>query len=269
VTALGLLPLALIPLALVELAKTARWRALFGSTAPAYHHFLQALVVTQATNALAPVRAGEAAGIGMLMARGGRAAPAVASLAATKALDAVGLAVIAALTLGLALVATAAWSLLGAALVCALVLVLLLRGRILRGWLDSHPVVRKLGLGAMVDVGESLRNPRNVVVVALTTAVVWAAGLLANGVVLAATGAPVTLDLAARVLVAGYLVSLVPAPPARLGVFEAGVAAALLSAGVPAEGAVIAAVALHVCQLANLGLLMGASLVGQRWFVSA
>jgi hypothetical protein len=97
---------------------------------------------------------------------------------------------------------------------------------------------------------------------------VWAAGLAANAVVLAAVGAPVTLDLAARVLVAGYLVGLAPAPPARLGVFEAGVAGALLSGGVAPVTAVAAAAALHACQLANLGLLFGASVVGRRWLLS-
>jgi uncharacterized membrane protein YbhN (UPF0104 family) len=269
VSELALLPLALIPLALVELAKTARWRTLFGPDGPAYYHFLQALVVAQAANALAPVRAGEAAGVGVLVARGGRIAPAIASLAASKALDAVGLAIIAVVTLGLALVGAAAWTVLGAIVVGAAALVLVIYGNVVRGLLHSHPLARKLRLTALTDVGASIRSPRGAAIVALTSAVVWAAGLLANAVVLAATGAPVTLDLAARVLVAGYLVSLVPAPPARLGVFEAGVAGALLSAGVPAGTAVAAAVALHVCQLANIGLLMGGAVAGRRWLLSA
>jgi uncharacterized membrane protein YbhN (UPF0104 family) len=270
VTELGLLPLALIPLALVELAKTARWRTLFGPTAPGYYHFLESLVLAQAANALAPVRVGEAAGVGLLVARGGRAAPAIASLAGSKALDAIALAVIAVLTLGLALVGAAAWTVVGAGLVCAVMLMMAMRGDFVRHWLDGHPIGRRLHLGAMADVGDSLRSPRGAAVVALTTGVVWAAGLLANAVVLAATGAPITLDLAARMLVAGYLVALVPGgPPARLGVFEAGVAGALLSAGVPAGTALAAAVALHVCQLTNLGLLMGGALAGRRWLPSA
>jgi uncharacterized membrane protein YbhN (UPF0104 family) len=269
VTDFGLLPLALIPLALVELAKTARWRTLFGPTAPAYYHFLQALVLAQAANALAPVRVGEAAGVGLLVARGGRTVPAIASLAGSKALDAVGLALIAGLTLGLALAGAALWTLLGAALVCAAVLGLMLRGPVVRRWLDNQPGVRRLGLGAIADIGATLRSPRAAVMVLLTSGLVWTAGLLANGVILAAAGVPVTLDLAVRMLVAGYLVALVPAPPARLGVFEAAVAGALLSAGISPGTAVAAAIGLHVCQLANLGLLMGGALAGRRWLASA
>jgi uncharacterized membrane protein YbhN (UPF0104 family) len=260
---------ALIPLAFVELAKTARWRTLFGPTPPTYSHFLQALVLAQATNALAPVRLGEAAGVGLLVARGGQTVPAIASLAASKALDAIGLAIIAALTLGLVLVGNVVWTLIGAALVCAAAVGLMVRGSAVRHWLDSQPGVRRLRLGAIVEVGASLRSPYGAAMVLVTTGVVWIAGLMANGVILAAAGAPVTLDLAVRMLVAGYLVALVPAPPARLGVFEAAVAGALLSAGVPPSTAVTVAICLHVCQLANLGLLMGVALAGRRWLLSA
>jgi uncharacterized membrane protein YbhN (UPF0104 family) len=77
------------------------------------------------------------------------------------------------------------------------------------------------------------------------------------------------VDLAARVLVAGYLIGLLPAPPGRLGVFETGVTVALTSAGVGLPEALTAAVMLHVCQLAELALLMTTSLAVRRWSWSA
>jgi uncharacterized membrane protein YbhN (UPF0104 family) len=105
--------------------------------------------------------------------------------------------------------------------------------------------------------------------VALLCALVWLCGGFANAVVLVAVGVPPTIDLVARILVSGYVVSLLPTPPANLGVFEAGVAAALISGGVPLENAVAAAVILHILLLANFGLLTAATFLSRRWFASA
>jgi uncharacterized membrane protein YbhN (UPF0104 family) len=266
---LTLLPVALIPLALVELTKAVRWRVLFGPLAPAYDRFLQALIASQAANALAPFRFGDVLGVGVLVARGGSIAAAAVSWTGAKALDAVGLAIIACLVVGLPALGAMAWSLAGGTLAAAAGLIVAAHGSRIRSWADEHAATRWLPLGELADLVASLRSRRIAAVVAVSSSVVWVAGLAANSIVLVAVGAPVTLDLAARVLVAGYLVNLLPAPPARLGVFEVGVAAALLSADVPLGMAIAAAGALHACQLINLGLLMGGTVARRRWLLLA
>jgi uncharacterized membrane protein YbhN (UPF0104 family) len=137
-------------------------------------------------------------------------------------------------------------------------------GRPLRSWLESPALSRRLHLDALVDVAESVRDRRTLALVAGTTALVWVAGLAANGVVLLAVGVPPTFDLMGRMLVAGYVVGLFPAPPVRLGVFETGITVALTSGGVPMQTALLAAVALHVCQLVELGLLVVVGFLATR-----
>jgi uncharacterized membrane protein YbhN (UPF0104 family) len=90
--------------------------------------------------------------------------------------------------------------------------------------------------------------------------------MAANWLILLAVGTPPSADLAARVIVVGYLAGFLPAPPGRLGVYEAGVVAALSSGGLPLGEAVTAAIALHICQLAELGILLVLSLaITGRW----
>jgi uncharacterized membrane protein YbhN (UPF0104 family) len=261
--------LAVVPLAAVELAKAGRWYALCGPRRPSYARCLRALLAGQATNALAPVRAGDAVRLALLAAEGGALAPATAALAGAKALDALVLAAIATMVAGSAALAHAGWGLAVGGLVTLAGVVLALRGSAARGWLEAHPLARKARVGALVEVAAALREPRVLLGVASATAGVWLGGLAANALVLAAVGVEPTVELAARVLVAGYLVGLAPSPPARLGVFEAGIVAALVASGVPAAAALAAAVTLHVCQLVELGMLMVASLGGRRWSWSA
>ncbi len=266
---LALAALALVPLAAVELSKAMRWAALFGPHRPPLARVLRAVVAGQLTNALAPVRAGEAVRLGVLSAQGGALVPAAASLAGVKAIDALGLAAVAAALIGTAALSQAAWGVAAGSLVLVVGVGVALVGSGVRARVARWPFAERLRLAALVDVAETLRDPRTLILVVGTTAVVWVAGLLANVVVLAAVGIPPSVDLAARVLVAGYLVGFLPAPPARLGVFEAGVAVALASAGVEMSNAVGAAVTLHVCQLVELGLLFGGSLLVRRWSWSA
>jgi uncharacterized membrane protein YbhN (UPF0104 family) len=242
---------------------------MFGPWRPPYGRCLRALVAGQVANALAPVRAGEAVQLGLLAAEGGALAPAAAALVGARALDAVGIAAIATAVVGSAALAHAGWGLAAGGLVGLAGLALAMQGGAARRWLEGHPLARRARLAALVDVASTLRDPRALCAVAGATAVVWLGGLAANALVLAAVGVEPSLDLAARVLVAGYLVGLAPSPPARLGVFEAGIVAALVPSGVPAAQALAAAVALHVCQMVELALLMAASLVGRRWSWSA
>jgi uncharacterized membrane protein YbhN (UPF0104 family) len=255
-----LLVATVLALASVELAKAERWRVLFGPDAPSYARCLRALIAGQLTNALSPLRAGEAVRLGLITAEGGRLVPAAAALAAAKAIDTLALAAIAAAVLGGAVLGERQWTLAAALIVLAAGALLLVGGPRLRVWLLERPLARRLRLTSIVDVAETLRRPRALAVVGGATAVVWLAGMAANWLVLLAVGTPPTVDLAARVIVVGYLAGLLPAPPGRLGVYEAGVAAALASGGVPLGEAVAAGVALHVCQLAELGILLALSL---------
>ena len=259
--------LALIPLAAVELAKAARWASLLGPRRPAYGHCLQALVSGQMANLLSPLRAGEAVQLGFLTLRGGGFAPAAATLVGIKVLDAFVLLVLASSILGAATVGTsAAWVLVGAVALCTCVAVALMGGGgQVQLALLRLPLAQRVGIGHLQDVAMALHNQRVLLVVALTSGLVWCAGMLANSIVLAAVGIQPTFDLAARVLVAGYAVGVLPAPPGRVGVFEAGVALVLVAAGVQPVAAVTAGVALHVLQLAELALLIVASVVVPRW----
>lgn len=255
---------AILPLMAVELVKAVRWQALFGPARPSFMVSLRALVAGQLTNALSPLRAGEAVRLGALAAQGGSVIAGAGALAGAKAIDTVCLAAIAAGVVGAASLAHAGWGLIGGAVIATAGVLVALRGGFLRQRLESHRLTRKLRLAALIDVAETLQDRRTLAVVAGTTLMVWVAGLAANGIVLAAAGIPPTLDLMGRVLVAGYIVGLFPAPPARLGVFEAGVTVALTSAGVPLPQAITAAVALHACQLAELGILMAGSVLVRR-----
>src|SRR5262249_15439873 len=128
------------------------------------------------------------------------------------------------------------------------------------------PLADRIGLTHMEDVASALHSHRVLLVVALTSSIVWCAGLLANIAVLGAVGIQPTFDLAAPMLVAGYAVGVLPAPPARIGVFEAGIGLALTSAGVSPVAAVAAGVTLHVLLLIELALLILASVVIPRWW---
>ena len=246
---------ALLPLAAVELAKAARWRVLFGAARPTYAVALRALVAGQITNALSPVRAGEAVRLGALSAQGGAVVPGAAALAGVKAIDTLCLGAIAFAVAGATVFSQRVAGLTAGGAVIAAGVALALWGGRLRPLLEANSVSRKLRLASLLDVAHALRDARVLLMVITMTIVVWAAGLAANGLVLAAAAAPSTLDLAARILVAGYLVNLLPSPPAQLGTYEAAVTVALTAGGVPVEQGLLTAVTLHVCQLVKLGLL--------------
>jgi uncharacterized membrane protein YbhN (UPF0104 family) len=262
---LSLAVLSVVPLALVELAKAARWRALFGPQRPPFMACLWALVAGQLTNALSPLRAGEAVRLGLITAQGAPVVPAAGALAGAKAIDTISLAALAAGVVGTASLSNARWGLVGGVVIILAGVAVALRGQVLRDRLERYRITRKLRLAALVDVAETLHDPQTLLLVLGATALVWGAGLAANGVVLAAVGIPPSIHLMGRVLVAGYIVGFVPAPPARLGVFETGITVALTSAGVPLQQAIAAAVTLHACQLAELGLLMAVGTLARRW----
>jgi uncharacterized membrane protein YbhN (UPF0104 family) len=259
----GFALLALVPLAAVEMAKAWRWAVLFGRHRPPFTRALRAEVAGQLANALAPVRAGEVLRLGLVRAEGSRLVPATAAVLTAKAIDAVCLAAIGVAVAGELVFGQAVWA--GAAVV-AVGIGLVALGSRLHGLLErSGHRIWATRLASLLDVAVDLRSEHTWLIVAGTTAVVWSAGLAANLVVLVALGLTPTLDLAARMLIAGYLVGFLPAPPARIGVFEAGVAVALTSGGAALPEAIAAGVMLHVCQLAELGLLMIFGLVERRW----
>jgi hypothetical protein len=253
--------LAIAPLTAVELAKAARWRVLFGASRPRYAIALRALVAGQITNALSPLRAGEAVRLGVLTAQGGAVVPGAAALAGVKAIDTLCLGSIAFAVAGASVFSQRSAGLVAGAAVIAIGVALAVWGGRLRTALEANPVTRKLRLAALLDVAFALREPHVLFVVGATTAVVWLCGLAANAFALAAAGAPVSLDLAARIIVAGYLLNLLPSPPVQLGTFEAAITVALTSAGLDVETALLTAVTLHVCQLVKLGLLFAGNVL--------
>jgi uncharacterized membrane protein YbhN (UPF0104 family) len=185
-------------------------------------------------------------------------------MAAAKTLDALCLALIASVIVGAAAIGQSWLALVAGVLVLLAVAALVASGDALRNPLERLPFARQLRLASVVDVGRAMREPGVLGLVLAATAAVWVCGLAANWTVVAAVGLTPTPDLAARVIVLGYLVGVLPAPPVRLGVYEAGVAAALTSAGVPLAEAAAAGIVLHACQLVGLGVLAVASLAMAR-----
>ncbi|HET6320090.1 MAG TPA: lysylphosphatidylglycerol synthase domain-containing protein, partial [Chloroflexota bacterium] len=214
-----------------------------------------------------PLRTGEAIQVGFLTLRGGAVAPAAATLAGIKVMDACVLLLLAGSIFGASVVATpTVWALGAAAVLCTVFGIAVVGGGDqLRLVVMRLPLANRIGVAHLQDVARALRSQRVLLLVGITSSISFCAGLLANVVVLSAVGIQPTFDLAARVLVAGYAVGVLPALPARIGTFEAGVALALTSAGVAPGSAVSAAVTLHVMQLAVLALLVVVSLVVPRW----
>jgi uncharacterized membrane protein YbhN (UPF0104 family) len=258
---LSLALFAIIPLAAVELVKTERWRVLFGAQRPTYAVCLRALLAGQVTNALAPLRAGEAVRLGVLGAQGGAVVPGAGGIAGEKAVDTLCLGAIAFGVAGASVFSRSSLGVAAGLLVLVAGIVLALRGEGVRQWLETNRVTRKLRLAALVDVARALRDPQVLATVLGATVAVWVAGLGANLIILAATGTTPTLELAARVIVAGYLVNVLPSPPAQIGVYEAAVTVALTSAGVPLPAALEASVSLHVAQLVKLAVLFAIGVV--------
>ena len=263
-TDLNLAAVSILVLGLVEIAKAARWRILFGTIRPDFAKCLRALIAGQLTNALSPLRAGEAVRIGLIVAEGAEIVPATAAMAAAKAIDSLCLAAIAFAVFGSAALGSGRWGLIAAVVVLICGVALALRGKTLRPWLEGNRIARRLRLVGLIDAADTLRSPANLMVVIAATAGVWGFGILANVLAFAAVGVAPSVDLAARVIVVGYVIGLLPAPPGRLGVYEAGVVAALTSGGVALATAVTAGIVLHACQLMELLLLLILSLLIQR-----
>jgi uncharacterized membrane protein YbhN (UPF0104 family) len=253
--------LAILWLASVELVKAARWQTSLGRIGPSYAQCLRAVVLAQAANAVIPVRVGELVGIGLVAANGTPAVSAAAALAAMKIIDAVCLSAIAAVVLGAATLGHFPWAPVGLGLLVLAGAGVTLSSDRVPTYLETNPWMRRLRLDSVAALAQTLQDRKALLIITGSTVLVWTGGLAANATVLAAIGVVPTLDLAARVLVAGYLVGLLPAPPARVGVFEAGVVAALMSGGVPLPGALAASVTLHACQLIELAGLFALTLV--------
>src|SRR5437016_2726384 len=173
---------------------------------------------------------GEGGGVGVV-GGGGR-------VGGIKAIDTVVLAGIAGAVIGTAALTHAGWSTLAGAAVLAVGAGLLLQRERFRRLMERLPWARQLRLAALADVVDALHDRQTLMTVVATTAAAWVGGLAANAAILAAVGITPDMNLAARMIVAGYVTNVLPSPPAGLGVFEAGIAVALTSAGIPLPVAV-------------------------------
>jgi glycosyltransferase 2 family protein len=251
--------LALVTLCMVDVAKTLRWQVLYGEQRPTFRRVLQAQVLGQAANTLVPLRLGEVLRVSWAAPTRAGVARGTAGLVLSKAIDAVVLAALIATVFGGSLLAQA--QLLPAVILGLLVAVAL-------GLAQRYRHIGGGGLAAVRPLlGAATRYARELhlgilLTVLVTSAFAWVIGGVANLAVLAAVGAPPTIDFAARVLVSGYVAGLLPAPPGRLGVFEGAVAAALAAGGMDLSLAITVAVVLHALQLLEVGLLVVAA---TRW----
>lgn len=250
---------ALVLLVAVDVAKAWRWQVLYGVLQPSYQRVLQAQVVGQAANTLVPLRLGEVLRVSWAAPTPSGVARGTAGLVLTKAIDAVILAGLIAWVFGSSLLTQAQLlPVVGLGLVVAIGLGLAQRYRQIGG--GGIGAVRPL-LSAAARYAREL-HAGTLSIVLLTSGFAWIVGGLANMAVLAGVGAPPSIDAAARILASGYVAGLLPAPPGRLGVFEAAVAAALVAGGMDLTLAIAVAVVLHALQLLEVGLLV---LVATRW----
>ncbi|HEV7664790.1 MAG TPA: lysylphosphatidylglycerol synthase domain-containing protein [Chloroflexota bacterium] len=251
--------LALVLIIAVDLAKAWRWQVLFGAAMPGYQRVLQAQVVGQAANTLVPLRLGEVLRVSWAAPTPSGVARGTAGLVLTKAIDAIVLAGLIAWVFGGSLLAQAQLlPAVGLGLLVAVALGLAQRYRHIGG--GGMSAVKPLLQGAARYAREL--HAGTLAVVLTTSAFAWVVGGLANMAVLAAVGAPLTVDSAGRILASGYVAGLLPAPPGRLGVFEGAVAAALVAGGMDLSVAIAVAVVLHALQLLEVGLLV---LAATRW----
>jgi glycosyltransferase 2 family protein len=250
---------ALVLMAAVDFAKALRWQVLYGQLRPSYRRVLQAQVVGQAANTLVPLRLGEVLRVSWAAPTPSGVARGTAGLVLTKAVDAVVLAGLIAWVFGGSLLAQAQlMPAVGLGLLVAVGLGLAQRYRHIGG--GGLGAIRPLLSGAARYAREL--HAGTLAIVVTTSAFGWIVGGVANLAVLAAVGAPPSIDAAGRILASGYVAGLLPAPPGRLGVFEGAVAAALVAGGMDLSMAVAVAVVLHALQLLEVGLLVP---VATRW----
>lgn len=250
---------ALVLMAAVDFAKALRWQVLYGAARPTYQRVLQAQVVGQAANTLVPLRLGEVLRVSWAAPTPSGVARGTAGLVLTKAIDAVVLAGLIAWVFGGSLLAQAQlMPAVGLGLLVAVALGLAQRYRHMGG--GGLAAIRPL-VSAAARYAREL-HAGTLAIVVTTSVFAWVLGGVANLAVLAAVGAPPSIDSAGRILASGYVAGLLPAPPGRLGVFEGAVAAALVAGGMDLTLAIGVAVVLHALQLLEVGLLVVAA---TRW----
>lgn len=230
-----------------------RWRALFPDPAALSPvRLVEILLVAQLVNAAAPLRLGPLARA-YLAADQGRTV-ALATVAGEKLLEL--LALLLALVLILLLVPLPAWlqqAALGLALLAALGLAALLlatggRRQIERwlprlgGWLTGVSI-------ALLDTLSTWLRPARLAELVGWTALLWAASVGVNLLVLRAFGLPVQLAPAWTLLVLLQLGARVPGAPANVGVFESLCVAGLGWFGVEPGPALSYGLALHAVVL--------------------
>ncbi len=270
----------------VALGKTARWRALYGASEPrvAFADLFSALMITQMVNVLVPIRVGELVRIGLMKQAGQSGAVTLSTIAIEKSLDMVAAGLMAVL-LG-ALAVAPDWLragsgeilLLGAALCGGLALVWYVRAWIERigaqalawgGWVPARWQARLLRvMHATVQSLGVLTGWRLLSRVLFWTTLVW---LLSLGMMLALfTAFDLNLPLAAGVvlMLALSFSSIVPSPPAFIGVMQAIAVIVLGEYGVAVAVAVGFGIMLNIVAVAPL-ILLGSCMLWQRAVMSA
>ncbi len=260
--------LSLVLVALTQLAKALRWQLILtddGKGVPLVLA-LRGVLVGQAVNLLAPIRAGDFARaylVGRRLAVG--SVFTFYTVVVEKALDALmllaclagllfwgpwpawlsrsGILVGVLTVVGVALGLTAAW--------------VWQRSGNRRSWEGSQPTgwfARRFLMPA-AELGVSLAaasRAGRLLWMALWSAVVWGLGAATNWAIFASLGLRVHWTAALLILVALYAGAVVPAPPARVGLFHFLVVLALSAYGVERSEALACAVLLHLVVIVPL-----------------
>jgi uncharacterized membrane protein YbhN (UPF0104 family) len=239
--------------------KSRRWRGLLAPRVLLDARSALALVLAgQLANNGLPLRAGEVARVALVDPGAAGRSYVVSTIIGEKLLDACGLVLLTALLGWLAplpdwLRLATPVSIIAAGL--ALVAALWAGARVGPWWLSSRATRALAGLA-------TLREPGRLVAAVLWTQASLVAGVAANWWSLAAVGADPTIPAALLVLLALYVGGTLPAPPGRIGVFQALCVAAVLPFGVEP------AVALAFAMLHYVVVVVVPSAVGALYLVA-
>jgi len=262
----------------VAVAKTARWGALYGVSErrTPFGELFSALVASQMVNVVIPIRVGELVRIGLMKQSGLPGAATLSTIVVEKAFD-----LVAAGLMAFALVALSVapgWLrepavsmlLVGVLLVIGLAVVWLLRGRMERmlarvlalgGWLPQVWQGRLLRVtSTTLDAFGTLTNLRLLTRVLFWTTVVWLLSLFNMLTLFAAFDLALPVAAAVVLILAITFSSIVPSPPALVGVMHMIAVVALGEYGVPQSEALGFGIVMNIVLVAPLIVLGGVAL---------
>lgn len=259
----------------VALAKTARWGALYGVSdcRTPFGELFSALMASQMVNVVIPIRVGELVRIGLMKQSGRPGAATLSTIVVEKALDLVAAGLMAFALVALSVApgwlreSAVSMLLVGLMLVVGLAVIWLLRERMERllarvlalgGWLPEIWRGRLLRVtSTTLDAFGALANLRLLARVLFWTTVIWLLSLLTMLILFAAFDLALPVAAAVVLILAITFSSIVPSPPALVGVMHVIAVVALGEFGIPQSEALGFGIVMNIVLVAPLIVLGG------------